>query len=149
MSRNSWFALGIAVAIVALVVVFAWPPADPFAGARTVALRESADASPSAVDPSAELRVVLNDRDLIIVGDERLADVVVSVTDAQLDLGNAQLVVSGQGLSGRATATCRIVNAKTGRVYIMDLILTLKDGKITADLVGRRFWELWKARPSF
>ncbi len=148
MTRRTWWIVGIAAAVVALGVALAWPPADPFARANTVALRSPHDPTGSDLDVDAELRFVLNERDLRIVPDERTADVVVDVTDARFDLGSAQIALSGGKLVGRATAVCRIVNARTGRAYVMDLVLSLQDGKVTARLVGRRFWEFWKPQPT-
>jgi hypothetical protein len=148
MSRKSWVLLCVAVLVAAAAVTLAWPPADPFAGAETVALRTDSGPSSPEIDVAAELTVVLGDRNLRIVSDERGADVVLAVTDVRFDLGNTQLVLSGKGLTGRSSAVCRVVNAKTGHAYVMDLILLLEDGKVTADLVGRRFWEFWKPRPS-
>jgi len=137
----------VGVVVAAIAVALAWPPADPFAGAKTVALKSESGAG-AAIDVEAELRIVLNERDLRIVSDEKAADVVVAVTDARFDLGNAQLVLTGGKLTGRATAVCRIVNARTQRAYIMDLVLSLRDGKVTASLAGRRFWQFWKPQPT-
>ncbi len=93
-------------------------------------------------------KVVLGHRNLRIVSDERSADVVLAVTNARFDLGNLQLALSGGKLTGRATAVCRVVNVRTGRAYVTDLVMTLRDGEVRASLVGRRFWEFWKPRPS-
>jgi hypothetical protein len=144
-ARCLWVA---GLVVVAVAVVLAWPPADPFAGAKTVALRTSAETSSPGVDVAAELEVVLGHRNLRIVSDERSADVVLAVTNARFDLGNLQLALSGGKLSGRATAVCRVVNVRTDRAYVMDLVMTLRDGEVRANLVGRRFWEFWKPRPS-
>ncbi len=148
MSRKAWVLLVAGLVVAAVAVVLAWPPADPFAGAKTVALRSTTDASSSGVDVAAELEVVLGHRNLRIVSDERSADVVLAVTNARFDLGNLQLALSGGKLTGRATAVCRVVNVRTGRAYVTDLVMTLRDGEVRASLVGRRFWEFWKPRPS-
>ncbi|MCX6091591.1 MAG: hypothetical protein NTX23_01785 [Candidatus Bipolaricaulota bacterium] len=149
MSRRAWVLLCVSLAVVAVAAVLAWPPADPFAGVKTVALRTSVESASPAVDVAAELEVVLGNRNLRIVSDERTADVVLAVTNARFDLGNVQLALNGGKLSGRATAVCRVVNVKTNRAYVMDLVMTLRDGNARANLVGRRFWEFWKPRPSF
>lgn len=149
MSRRAWVLLCVSLAVVAVAAVLAWPPADPFAGVKTVALRTSVESASPAVDVAAELEVVLGNRNLRIVSDERTADVVLAVTNARFDLGNVQLALNGGKLSGRATAVCRVVNVKTNRAYVMDLVMTLRDGNVRANLVGRRFWEFWKPRPSF
>ncbi len=148
MSRRAWVLLCVGLAVVAVAAVLAWPPADPFAGVKTVALRTSVESASPAVDVAAELEVVLGNRNLRIVSDERTADVVLAVTNARFDLGNVQLALNGGKLSGRATAVCRVVNVKTNRAYVMDLVMTLRDGNVRANLVGRRFWEFWKPRPS-
>jgi hypothetical protein len=149
MSRKAWVLVCVGVVVVAMAAVLAWPPADPFGGVKTVALRTSAESASPAVDVAAELEVVLGNRNLRIVSDERTADVVLAVTNARFDLGNVQLALNGGKLSGRATAVCRVVNVKTSRAYVMDLVMTLRDGNVRANLVGRRFWEFWKPRPSF
>ncbi len=149
MNRRAWVLLCVGLVVVAVAAVLAWPPADPFAGVKTVALRTSVESASPAVDVAAELEVVLGNRNLRIVSDERAADVVLAVTNARFDLGNVQLALNGGKLSGRVTAVCRVVNVKTNRAYVMDLVMTLRDGNVRANLVGRRFWEFWKPRPSF
>jgi hypothetical protein len=144
MSRRSWVFLCIGVFVVVVAVALAWPPANPFAGAKTVALRVDPGSASAGVDVAAELEVVLNERNLRIVSDEKTADVVLAVTNARVDVANIQLALSGGKLTGRATAVCRVVNVKTGHAYTMDLVLTLRGGAIKASLVGRRFWEFWK-----
>ncbi len=148
MSRRVWILLILGLMAVAAAVILAWPPADPLVGAKTVALRTSGETSASGVDVAAELEVVLGRRNLRIVSDERSADVVLAVTNARFDLGNVQLALSGGKLTGRATAVCRVVNVRTNRAYVMDLVITLRDGEVRASLVGRRFWEFWRPRPS-
>jgi hypothetical protein len=148
MSRRAWVLLIVGLVVVAVAVILAWAPADPLAGAKTVALHTSGEASSSGVDLVAELEVVLGRRSLRIVTDERSADVVLAVTNARFDLANVQLALSGGKLTGRATAVCRVVNVRSNRAYVMDLVITLRDGEVQANLVGRRFWEFWKPRPS-
>lgn len=146
MSRRAWTLVCVSVVVIAAAIVLAWPAPDPFKGAETVALRAGNEPADSTVDFVGELRVVLGDRNLRIVSDEREADVVLSLTNVRADLGNVQLELAGGKLSGRATAVCRVVNVRTGRAYVSDLVITLRDGLVRADLVGRRFWEFWKPR---
>jgi len=146
--RARWL-IALGILLVGIVVALAWPPGDPLAEARTVALRTDPGAGvPAAIDVQSELTVVLNQRDLRIVSDETDADVVLAVTDVRFDLGTAQVALQGGRLTGRATAVCRVVDVKTQRVYVMDLVLRLRDGRVSASLTGRRFWELWKPRPT-
>jgi hypothetical protein len=144
MARRSWLLVGTGAVVVAVVVLFAWPAPDPFSGVDTVALRIGDEASPSVVDFAGELQVVLGRRNLRIVSDERTADAVLALTTARLGLGDIELALAGGKLSGRATAVCRVANVRTGRAYVMDLVVTLRDGDVRANLVGRRFWEFWK-----
>jgi hypothetical protein len=146
MVRRSWILVGASAIVVAVVVILAWPAPDPFTGARTVALRIGDEASSAAVDFAGELRVVLGRRDLQIVSDEQTADVVLALTYGQLDLGDVKLALASGKLSGRATAVCRVVNVRTHRDYVMDLVVTLRNGDVRANLVGRRFWEFWKPK---
>jgi len=144
MTRRSWILVGASTVVVAVAVLLAWPAPDPFAGVETVALRIGDEAVSPVVDFAGELRVVLGRRNLRIVSDERTADAVLALTYGRLDLGDVELVLAGGKLSGRATAVCRVVNVRTHRDYVMDLVVTLLDGDVRADLVGRRFWEFWK-----
>jgi hypothetical protein len=146
MSRKAWILGSVGIIVMAVAIVLAWPAPDPFRGAETVALRVGNEPSDPAVDFADELRVVLGDRNLRIVSDEREADVVLSLTNMRADLGDVELSLSQGKLSGRATAVCRVVNVRTGRAYVSDLVVTLRDGVVRANLVGRRFWEFWKPR---
>ena len=146
MARRSWILVGAGAVLVAVVVILAWPAPDPFAGVDTVALRIGDEAASPVVDFAGELRVVLGRRNLRIVSDERTADAVLALTNARLGLGDIELALAGGKLSGRATAVCRIVNVRTQRDYVMDLVVTLRNGDVRANLVGRRFWQFWKPR---
>ena len=146
MTRRSWILVGASTVVVAVAVLLAWPAPDPFAGVETVALRIGDEAVSPVVDFAGELRVVLGRRNLRIVSDERTADAVLALTYGRLDLGDVELVLAGGKLSGRATAVCRVVNVRTHRDYVMDLVVTLRNGDVQANLVGRRFWEFWKPK---
>ncbi len=148
MPRRAWILGSVGAVVVAAVVVLAWPPADPFSGVETVALRVGSEASTPAVDYAGELRVVLGNRKLRIVGDEQAADAVLALTNVRADLGNVELALAGGKLSGRATAVCRVVNVRTGKAFVADLVITLRDGSVRASLIGRRFWEFWKPGPA-
>jgi hypothetical protein len=146
MTRRSWILVGASAVLVAVVVILAWPAPDPFVGVGTVALRIGDEAVSPVVDFAGELRVVLGRRNLRIVSDERTADAVLALTNARLGLGDIELALAGGKLSGRATAVCRIVNVRTQRDYVMDLVVTLRNGDVRANLVGRKFWEFWKSK---
>jgi hypothetical protein len=144
MSRRAQWIVAGGILAVTVAVALAWPPADPLAGVQTVALRTAS--ATSEVDVTAELEVILNHRNLRIVSDERVADVVLTVSSVRADLRDVRLALSDGKLTGRASAMCRVVNVKTGRAYTMDLVLTLREGQVEASLSGRRFWEFWKPR---
>ncbi len=148
MNRRSWVLVCAGALLVAAAIVLAWPPADPLAGVQTVALRGTSEPATAPIDVETELKVVLNHRDVRIIADEQSADVVLAITHARFDFGNLQLELAGGKLTGRATAVCRVVDVKTKRAYVMDLIVTLRNGEVSARLVSRRFWEFWKPRPS-
>lgn len=142
-----WIVAGVVVAA-AVAAVLLWPAPDPLRGVDTVALRLGNELVPSAwLDWESELRVVLGRRDIRIVSDEWAADAVLALTDLQLRLGDVQVNFSNGSVSGRASAVCRITDVRTGRSQVMDFVLRISDGKVRADLVGRRFWEFWKPQP--
>lgn len=146
MARRSWTLVGAGAVVVAVVVLLAWPAPDPFAGVDTVALHIGDEGASPVVDFAGDLQVVLGRRNLRIVSDERTADAVLALTYGRLDLGDVELALAGGKLWGRATAVCRVVNVRTHRDYVMDLTVTLRDGDMHADLVGRKFWEFWKSK---
>ncbi|MEW5826758.1 MAG: hypothetical protein AB1778_07990 [Candidatus Bipolaricaulota bacterium] len=145
-STRAW-GVGAAVALAAVAVALLWPPEDPLAGARTVAIRTGTSEG-GIIDLERELRVELSDRDLLLVTDEEEADVVLYITDVRLDFGDVELTLEGGRLGGRLSAVCRVEDVRTGRSYVMDFHLRIQDGDVQADLAGRRFWEFWKPSPS-
>jgi len=125
-------------------VIVLWPAPDPLAGVETVALRVGDEPAPTAVDFESELRVILGDRDIRIVSDEASADVLLSLTDLRVNLGDIEISLTEGRLSGRASAECVLTDIRTGDVHTMDFVLRIENGTVSARLVPRKFWQVWK-----
>jgi len=144
MSKRTWIWGGLAVVVVAVVVIVLWPAPDPLAGVETVAVRVGDRPASGDVDFEGELRVVLGDRDIEIVSDEASADAVLSLTDLRVNLGNVEISLTEGRLSGRASAECVLTDVRTGEVHTMDFYLRFDNGSVRAELVPRKFWQFWK-----
>ena len=144
MSKRTWIWGGLAVVVVAVVVIVLWPAPDPLAGVETVAVRVGDRPASGDVDFEGELRVILGDRDIEIVSDEASADAVLSLTDLRVNLGNVEISLTEGRLSGRASAECVLTDVRTGEVHTMDFYLRFDNGSVRAELVPRKFWQFWK-----
>lgn len=135
--------IGILVSVI-LVAVF-WPAPDPLTGVETVALRVS-DNSPSsqAFNFSEELSLVLSGRSIRIVADEASAQLVLSLDDFRINLGDIEISLTAGSLRGRASAICTVTDVRTGETHTMDFVIQIEDGDVRAELVGRKIWEFWK-----
>ena len=133
------------ILIVAIAVVLLWPPRDPLADVDTVAIRVGNDPPASgSVQFEDELRVVLDNRNIRIVSDESSADVVLSLDEFRVNLGDIQISLTDGSLRGEASAECTLTNLETGREHVMDFHLSIENGDVRASLKARRFWEIWK-----
>jgi len=150
MSKTWRVAVGIlGILAVAIVVIVLWPASDPLADVETVAIRVGGDPSErSPVAVEEELHVVLGDRDITVVGDEARADAVLEVTDLTVNLGDVEISLSDAGIRGRASAICTVRDIREGTTHVMDFHIRFDRDGVRADLVPRKFWELWKRRPS-
>jgi hypothetical protein len=144
MSRRTWIWGGLALVVAAVVIVVLWPAPDPLAGVETVAVRVGDGSASGDVDFESELRVVLGDRDIRIVSDEAAADVVLSLTDLRVNLGDIEISLTEGRLSGRASAECILTDVRTGGIHTMDFNLRIENGAVSAELVPRKFWQFWK-----
>ena len=145
MNKRTWIWGGLGTIVVAVVVIVLWPAPDPLAGVETVAVRVGDEPAPSGnVDFESELRIVLGDRDIQIVSDEASADVVLSLTDLRVNLGDIEISLTEGRLSGRANAECILTDIRTGKVHTMDFNLKIENGTVSAELVPRKFWQFWK-----
>ena len=149
--NKRWRTMGgvVLVLAVAIAVVLLWPAPDPLADVETVAVRVGVvDVSTSRVDFEHELLVILGERDIRIVSDETTADVVLSLTDLTVNLGDIEFSFSDGGFRGRASAICTLLDARTGKSHVMDLHISVENDRVQAELVARKFWEFWKPSPN-
>jgi len=144
MKKRTWILGSVAAVVIAIGVIVLWPAPDPLAGVETVALRVGDEPAPTAVDFESELRVILGDRDIRIVSDEASADVLLSLTDLRVNLGDIEISLTEGRLSGRASAECVLTDIRTGDVHTMDFVLRIENGTVSARLVPRKFWQVWK-----
>jgi len=149
-SKKGWRSAGVAALVVVAVVVAVvlWPAPDPLADVETVAVRVGDGAEPSPVDMEGELGIVLGDRNIRVVSDESAADAVLEITDLTVNLGDVEISLSDAGLRGSVSAICTIREVNTGRSHLMDFHLRFDSSGVRADLVGRKFWHVWKRKPA-
>ncbi len=146
---TKWTITGGVVAVIAiavLIIVF-WPTGDPLAGVETVAIQ-----SPNwGEEPQGEiiqgpfidgLEVMLGEKDITIVGTAAEADAILAIKE--IEVGRIEVLIQEGSIRGRVTAVCTLVDLQTGKERVMDFHLTLEDGTIEADLVARKFWQVWK-----
>jgi len=146
---RKWTITGSVVAVIAiavLVIVF-WPTGDPLAGVETVAVQ-----SPDwGQEPQGEiirgpfidgLEVTLGEKDITIVGTVAEADAILAIKE--IEVGRIEVLIKEGSIRGRLTAVCTLVEPQTGKEHVMDFCLTLEDGTVEADLVARKFWQVWK-----
>ena len=144
-SKTKWLAGLLGILIAAILVIVLWPAPDPLAGVETVAIRVG-DETPShqAFDYEEELGVVLSGRDIRIVSDESTADLVLSLDDFRLNLGDIEISLTDGNLRGKASAVCIVTDIGTGETHTMDFVIRFENGEVHAELTGRKFWEFWK-----
>ena len=145
-SRTRWITgLSAILAVAILALLFVWPTPDPLAGVETVAVRVGTNAVPSqAFDFETELGLVLSGRNIRVVSDESAADLVLSLDDFRVNLGDIEISLTDGTLRGRASAICVVTDVRTGESYTMDFVIQIEDGDVNAELHGRKFWEFWK-----
>jgi len=142
-TRNRIAVVGVTMMVIAAVLL--WPPRDPLAGVESVAIRVG-DVPPrqSDVQFTEELGIVLDDRDIRIVSDESSADVVLTLDDFRVNLGDIEISLTEGSIRGSASAQCTLTDLETGAVHVMDFRLVFENGEARASLRARRFWQFWK-----
>jgi hypothetical protein len=144
-SRNKWIVGLIVTALAVVLVLLLWPAPDPLADVETVAVRVGNDASSSqVVDFETELGLVLSGRNIRVVSDESAADLVLSLDDFRVSLGDIEISLTDGDFRGKATAICVVTDVRTGKTHTMDLAIEIENGDVHAELVGRKIWEFWK-----
>ena len=146
MSAKTKWIVGLMSILVAVILVIAlWPAPDPLAGVDSVAIRVGDDsASSQAFDYEEELSLVLSGRNIRIVADETSADLVLSLDDFRINLGDIQISLTEGNLRGKASAVCIVTDVRTGEIHAMDFVIRFEDDEVHAELTGRKFWEFWK-----
>ncbi len=134
------------VLVVIALVLYLLPAPDPLGNADTVYVElPGTEAGSSDISALQEqLSVVLNDRNLEIVTDRSSADVVLAITEANLNLADVEFSISRGEVSGHAKAVLTATHVDSGRTYTMDLVLRAQDGRLNATLRARKFYEFWK-----
>jgi len=61
-----------------------------------------------------------------------------------VNLGDIEISLSEGRWSGRASAECVLTDVRTGDVHTMDFILRIENDAVSARLVPRKFWQVWK-----
>jgi len=144
-SRTRWMTGLSVILVAAILALLLWPTPDPLAGVDTVAIRVGNDAGSSqAFDFETELGLVLSGRNIRVVSDESAADLVLSLDDFRVNLGDIEISLTDGTLRGRATAICVVTDVRTGESHTMDFVIQIEDGNVNAELHGRKFWEFWK-----
>jgi len=146
MKTKTRWSLGSCVVIVAAILIVVFLPApDPLADVDTVAVRVGSDSpSSSSFDFESELSLVLSGRDIQVVSDEASADLVLSLDDFRVNLGDIEISLTEGTLRGKATAVCTVTDVRTGDTHTMDFVLQIENGDVRAELTGRKFWHFWK-----
>ncbi len=144
MSSRAWWAVG-AVVVVAVAAVLLWPAPDPLANVDAVTIRVGNEPSASeSFDFHTQLELVLSGRNIRVVSDEAAADLVLSLDDFRVNLGDIQISLTDGNLQGKASAVCIVTDVRTGKTHTMDLTMQLENGDVRAELIGRKFWQFWK-----
>ena len=143
--RTQWIVGLSAILATAVLVLLFWPAPDPLAGVDTVAVRVGNDTSSSQViDFETELGLVLSGRNIRVVSDEASADLVLSLDDFRINLGDIEISLTEGSLRGKASAICVVTDVRTGQTHTMDFVVQIENGDVRAELVGRKVWEFWK-----
>lgn len=126
--------------VFAIIAAVLWPAPDPLAGVQTVALStSSAPETDLAPNVLSGFEVALGQHRIRIVSDRAQADAVIIVEPQSADVN---LQFGQDGFRGSATIRCLIT--KGDQQSVMFLNLTVDDNGVQAELVGKKFWEVWK-----
>lgn len=144
-SGVKWLVGILLIMATAVVVMILWPASDPLAGVDSVAIRVRDDsASTHSFDFEAELGLVLSGRNIRVVSDEAAADLVLSLDELRVNLGDIEISLTDGTLRGKASAVCIVTDVRTGETHTMDFTIQVENGDVRAALVGRKFWQFWK-----
>ncbi len=127
------------VIVVAGVVL--WPAPDPLADVQTVALTSSDGSSNSFGERVMDgFEVALGEnRKIKIVSSASQADAIITIEPQD---GNIEFSIGSDGFHGSASIRCLVT--KNGETSVMFLNITLDENGLKSEIVGRKFWEIWK-----
>jgi hypothetical protein len=130
---------GVVVLIIAIVaaILVLWPAPDPLKGVQAVAIGNGSDASS---DIFSGLQIALGDHKITIVSDPAKADAVITLLDVKA--GDLNFSINQSGAQGSLHLVCEV--EKNGQHSRMDLYISYQNGATKAELVGRKFYEVWK-----
>ena len=87
---------------------------------------------------------MLSGRSIRIVSDESTADLILSLDDFRINLGDIEISLTEGSLRGKASAVCIVTDVRTDETHTMDFVIRFENGDVSAELIGRKFWEFWK-----
>ena len=123
---------------IATIAVVLWPAPDPLAGVESIAIEADPGPLSELVNGS---EITLGNHSIRIVNSTDQADAVISFID----------VVGGEGAfeisteSGLTVQTHFVLEVlKNGERTYMDLYVKFENGELRTNLVGRKFYEVWK-----
>ena len=131
------FSIAVLVVVIAAAILVLWPAPDPLKGVQAVAVGNGSDASSEIFNG---LQIALGDHKITIVSDPAKADAVITLLDVKA--GDFNLSINSNGAKGSAHLVCEV--EKNGQRSFMDLYITYQNGAAKAELVGRKFFEVWK-----
>ena len=120
-----------------MILLLAWGSGDPIAqlGRRTPGRGHPG--------PFVEgLELFLGEKHVITVGSLEEADAVLDIEDIRT--GRIEVLIQEGRIRGNLSATCTLTDLQRGRERLLDFYLKLEDGTIEAELVARKFWQVWK-----
>ncbi|MBI1729271.1 hypothetical protein HY229_09095 [Candidatus Acetothermia bacterium] len=125
------------IIVIAAAILVLWPAPDPLKGVQAVAVGNGSDAGS---DIFSGLEIALGDHKIAIVSDPAKADAVITLLDVKA--GDLNFSINNSGAQGSLHLVCEV--EKNGQRSLMDLYITYQNGATKAELVGRKFYEVWK-----
>jgi len=132
--------LGTIVLILALAAVglVLWPAPNPLAGIETVAIEDNPGPLSELINGS---QITLGNNEIRLVNNASDADAVITFIEVKGGSGSFELS-SESGLRVESHFVLEV--EKNGERSLMDLYVRLENGDFTTQLVGRKFYEVWK-----
>ena len=123
---------------IAAIAVVLWPAPDPLAGVDSVAIEADPGPLSELVNGS---EITLGNHTIRIVNNTDQADAVISFVDVVGGEGAFELSTES-GLTVQTHFVLEVI--RDGERTYMDLYVKFQNGELRTDLVGRKFYEVWK-----